>query len=110
MQIITCEAPALNGEVVKGVCEIVLETLGTKPDSVEFTILPFDKNKTVPEIIRTYIVEQSSYIDFIFCGNNGADFSSKDHNKYLGSVANEILRNTKINLFFMVNPPIPSWT
>ena len=97
----------LNGEVVKGVCEIICAELGILKDSIEYTILPYKADKKVPEIIKKYVVEQASYIDFLFCGNNGADFSSKDESKYLGSVANIILRETKINLFFMVNPPVP---
>ena len=47
-------------------------------------------------------MEHAEYIDFIFVGNKGADFSTNDKNKYIGSVANEIIRTTKINLFFMV--------
>lgn len=47
-------------------------------------------------------MENSEYIDFIFVGNKGADFSTNDKNKYIGSVANEIIRTTSINCFFMV--------
>ena len=42
------------------------------------------------------------YIDFMFVGNKGADFSSKDESKYLGSVANELIRHSKLNVFFMI--------
>jgi len=34
-------------------------------------------------------------------GNTGADFSSRDEKRYLGSVSNEIIRNTKINVMFI---------
>ena len=77
-----------------------MEELGVTK-AIEFSILPYDVSKTVPEIIHKFVMEQAAYIDFIFVGNNGADFSSKDHNKYLGSVANELIRKTKINIFFM---------
>jgi nucleotide-binding universal stress UspA family protein len=45
----------------------------------------------------------AKYIDFVFVGNQGADFSSRDEKKYLGSVTNEIVRNTKINVMFIAN-------
>jgi len=41
------------------------------------------------------------YIDIIFLGNKGADFSTNDKDKYLGSVANAIICHTKINTTFM---------
>lgn len=59
------------------------------------------------EIIREYILmqqlgsEKKHYLDVIFVGNKGADFSgSKD--KYLGSVANEIICHTKLNTCFVI--------
>jgi hypothetical protein len=42
------------------------------------------------------------YVDVIFLGNKGADFFQQDTSKYLGSVANEIIRNTKLNVVFIV--------
>ena len=98
--------------MVKGICEIICAELGILKDQIEYTILPYEAphitgSRKVPEIIKSYVVEQAEYIDFLFCGNNGADFASKDEKKYLGTVANIILRETNINLFFMVNPPVP---
>ena len=34
-------------------------------------------------------------------GNKGADFSTNNEDKYLGSVANAIIKNTKLNVVFM---------
>jgi len=42
------------------------------------------------------------YVDIIFLGNKGADCFSEDTKKYLGSVANEIIRNTRLNVAFIV--------
>jgi len=59
------------------------------------------------EIIREYILMQQSneenkhYLDVLFVGNKGADFSgSKD--KFLGSVANEVICHTKLNVCFVI--------
>jgi len=45
--------------------------------------------------------DAKSYIDIVLVGNKGADFSSRDETHYLGSVANAIIRNTKLNVLFM---------
>jgi len=42
------------------------------------------------------------YVDIIFLGNKGADCFSEDTKKYLGSVSNEIIRNTRLNVAFIV--------
>ena len=76
--------------------------LSLEDSKITYTILKMEGKATVNETIRKHVIEQSEYIDFIFAGNNGADFSSKDKNRYLGSVANTILRDTKLNMFFMV--------
>lgn len=65
-------------------------------------MLPSQEGRRTADIIREHVMEHAEYIDFIFVGNKGADFSTNDKNKYIGSVANEIIRTTKINLFFMV--------
>lgn len=54
------------------------------------------------DIIRDTLMSwaDSRYIDFIYVGNKGADFATKDKNKYLGSVTNEVLRHTKVNVVF----------
>ena len=70
-------------------------------DKSEINILPSEWGRRSADIIREYVVEKADYIDFIFVGNKGADFSTKKKDKYLGSVAHEIVCNTKINVFFM---------
>ena len=35
---------------------------------------------------------EEAYIDFVAVGNQGADFSSHHDKKYLGSVANGVIR------------------
>ena len=45
---------------------------------------------------------EKQYLDILFVGNRGADFSgSKD--KFLGSVANEVITHTKLNVCFVIN-------
>ena len=69
---------------------------------MEFCLVPAEEGRRTADVVREFVMEKSKYIDFIFVGNRGADFSTKDKNKYIGSVANEIVRTTRINLFFMV--------
>jgi nucleotide-binding universal stress UspA family protein len=101
VQVITCEQANLDANVVKATAETVLEDLGAN-ENLEFNILPSETGRRTADIVREFVVEKSEYIDFLFCGNRGADFSGKDKNSYLGSVSNEIVRTTKLNLFFMV--------
>ena len=42
------------------------------------------------------------YVDIIFLGNRGADYFAENTQKYLGSVSNEIIRNTRLNVAFIV--------
>lgn len=42
-----------------------------------------------------------SFIDFIYVGNKGANYSNKNSSEsYLGSVAKEVIRHTKLNVMF----------
>jgi len=67
-------------------------------------ILNSESGRRTADIIREYLItEMKKYVDFVFVGNKGADFSSRDDKKYLGSVTNEIIRNTKINVMFIAN-------
>lgn len=43
----------------------------------------------------------NEFIDFVAVGNHGADFSAHSDKKYLGSVANGIIRNSKLNVLFI---------
>lgn len=99
---ITCEQGNINASVVQATCETILEELDVDMTKFEYCLLPSEDGRRTSDIIREYVMEKSDYIDFLFVGNKGADFSSKDVNKYIGSVANEMVRNTRVNLFFMV--------
>lgn len=67
-------------------------------------ILESELGRRPADIIREYITEEKELIhDFMFIGNKGADFSSNNEEAYLGSVANEIIRNTNINVMFVGN-------
>ena len=54
-------------------------------------------------IIRTLMSKEApeEYIDFVVVANHGANMSSHTDKKYLGSVANGIIRNSKINVVFV---------
>ncbi len=43
---------------------------------------------------------EEDFIDFVGVGNTGADFSSHDDKKYMGSVASGIIKKTKVNTLF----------
>ena len=66
-------------------------------------ILPSENGRKTCDVIREYLLGHvaEEYIDFILVGNKGADYSDKNTDKYLGSVANAILRHTKINVLFL---------
>lgn len=67
-------------------------------------ILNSEAGRRTADIIREYLITECvKYVDFVFVGNQGCDFSSRDDKKYLGSVTNEIVRNTKINVMFIAN-------
>ena len=68
---------------------------------MKFVPIPHTPGKSTGEVLKEYILGAESYIDFVFLGNTGADFSSKDHSKYLGSVASEMITKTHVNVFFM---------
>lgn len=46
-------------------------------------------------------ISADTYIDFVAVGNTGADFSHHSDKKYLGSVANGIIRFTNLNVLFI---------
>lgn len=58
----------------------------------------------IHEVIVNFLMSQSTpenYIDFVAVGNTGADFSSHSDKKYLGSVANGIIRHSNLNILFI---------
>ena len=86
---------------VKTQVEHRLEEAGVLERS-KVEILPSNPGQTVKETVREFLVSsvEQDYIDVVFVGNKGADFSARNTEKYLGSVANEIIGHTKINCCF----------
>jgi len=63
-----------------------------------------DEREPVHKTIVDYLMSSSSpddYIDFVAVGNTGADYSSHSDTKYLGSVANGVIRNSNLNVLFI---------
>ena len=91
----------IDVQKVKAIVEGVLKTKNCKCNSDDvIKILPRQKNKIIGQIFREFL-NSNSNIDFVLVGNKGADLSTRDTKKYLGSIANEIITNTKINVIFM---------
>ena len=91
----------IDVQKVKAKVEGVLKTKNCKCNSDDvIKILPRQKNKIIGQIFREFL-NSNSNIDFVLVGNKGADLSNRDTKKYLGSIANEIITNTKINVIFM---------
>lgn len=60
-----------------------------------------NEGKLPKDLIREHLVDVADIdVDFIFVGNQGADFS-KTKDEYLGSVANELIVHTKLNVVFV---------
>ena len=68
--------------------------------------MPKEYGKKPVDKIKEYLVSgewtEGNFIDFLFLGNKGANYAAKDTKHYLGTVANEMIRNVKVNIFFMV--------
>ena len=100
---IICEQSNIDAKKVKETVAYHLEEKECHSGDVsKIVILPSEEGRKTHDIIREYLLAsvEEKYVDFIVVGNKGADFSSGDKNKYLGSVANSVLRNTKINTLF----------
>ena len=80
----------------------MLEEKGCLQDS-KIEILKSEYGRKSADIIRDCLQNSvdENHIDIVLIGNQGADFSSKDSTKYLGSVANQIIRHTKLNSLFI---------
>ena len=48
----------------------------------------------------TKCTSDDEFIHFVAVGNTGADFSSHDNKKYMGSVARGVIEKTRINTLF----------
>jgi len=58
----------------------------------------------VHEAILKYLMSQSSdetYVDFVVVGNHGADFSSHSDKRYIGKVAEGVIKNSHLNSLFV---------
>lgn len=73
----------------------------------EVDIIDKDSNKRTCEQLEEHIysccsdINKHGYVDFVAVGNVGMNFASRSHEKYLGSVANAILRMRKLNTIFV---------
>lgn len=102
--LIICEQGNLDTKNVINKSMQKLESLDVDVDNdVKVEVLKSDYGKKTSDIIRDALMAwtDKKYIDFIYVGNKGADFSSKNTKDYLGSVTGEIIRHTKLNVFFI---------
>ena len=102
--VIVCEQSNIDIKKVTDSIEYHLEEKNCHHKAKsEIKILPAETGRKTCDIVREYLLSHvaEEYIDFILVGNKGADFSDKTTKHYLGSVANAILRNTKINVLFL---------
>lgn len=101
--VIICEQANLDTGKVCDIVRYNLEESAVEDDAI-VEVLSSSSGNNAATIIREYLVaaaDRDHYVDYIMLGNQGADFSKNDKDKYLGSVANEIICNTKINCLFM---------
>jgi hypothetical protein len=62
------------------------------------------QGEPVDKVIVEYLLSCSrddNFVDFVAVGNTGADFSSHTDKKYLGSVANGVIRASHLNVLFI---------
>jgi nucleotide-binding universal stress UspA family protein len=72
-------------------------------ENVQHEILKSQHGKKTSDIIRDQLMSWTNekFIDYIYVGNKGADFSSRNEKNYLGSVTAEVIKHTKLNVFFI---------
>ena len=100
--LICCEQGNIDSARVVHRSLVKLEELDCH-ENVEVEILKSEHGKKTADIIRDHLMAwtDKKYVDFIYVGNKGADFSSRNEKDYLGSVCSEIIRHTKLNVFFI---------
>ena len=100
--LIICEQSNLDSKQILNKSMKKLEELDCH-DKVKIEILKSEHGRQTCDIIRYSLMAwtDKSYIDFIYVGNKGADFASRSSKSYLGSVTNEIIKHTKLNVFFI---------
>ena len=103
--VLICEQDNIDSSLVKEEVEHDLEELNCHNEGEsEVKILQSQPGRKTAQIIREYLLnsaEENNYIDIVLVGNKGADFSSNNENKYLGSVSNAVIKSTKLNVLFM---------
>ena len=98
--VIICEQANIDSKKIKEKVAFDLEERDCI-DKAHIEIIPSQAGRRTKDLIREHITDNKDlYIDYIFVGNKGADFSGMVDD-YLGSVANEIIRHTKLNTVFM---------
>jgi nucleotide-binding universal stress UspA family protein len=91
----------MDVEKVKGRAEAFLQENGVRG---MFVALEMSPDQMVHETINEWVMAragQNEYIDFICMTNHGANFDTHTGEKYLGSVANGLVRFTKVNILFI---------
>lgn len=99
---IICEQGNLDTEQIVKKSMRMLEERDSH-ENVQVEILKSSYGQKTSDIIRDALTAwtDKSYIDFIYVGNKGADYSSRNTKDYLGSTTNEIIRHTKLNVYFI---------
>eukprot|EP00356_Strombidium_inclinatum_P009114 CAMPEP_0170491374 /NCGR_PEP_ID=MMETSP0208-20121228/10906_1 /TAXON_ID=197538 /ORGANISM="Strombidium inclinatum, Strain S3" /LENGTH=286 /DNA_ID=CAMNT_0010766939 /DNA_START=21 /DNA_END=881 /DNA_ORIENTATION=+ len=99
--VITCAQKNIDVALVKEKVEKLLTERGCF-EHAEINVLESEFGVKTAEIIKRFLISQTEkYIDIVLVGNQGADFSHSDHSRYLGSVADAIIRHTKLNALFI---------
>lgn len=100
--LIVCEQDNVDAKGVVNKSMRMLEEMDSH-QNVQVEVLKSEHSKKSSDIIRDALMgwTEKQFIDFIYVGNKGADFSSKNVKDYLGSVTGEIIRHTKLNVFFI---------
>ena len=75
VEVIICEQANISTNHVKDTVMTMLEEAGADANA-SVTILPAEGGRRSADLIRDYVDDKAEYIDFMFVGNKGADFSS----------------------------------
>lgn len=99
IHVMICEQTNLMTELIKSNVASFLEEKNCLTNSHIHVIVNTGKNPK--DLIREHMDDEADFeSDFVFVGNTGADFT-QGKEKYLGSVANELICHTKYNIVFV---------
>jgi len=102
IHVIICEQPNVDTKKIKDTVSFHLEEGGHLSVS-NICVLKSNPGQKTKDIIRDHLIgEGSEDVDMVVVGNKGADYSSRDTKDYIGSVASEVLRHTKLNCLFIM--------